>query len=176
MFELILIVHLLLSLFLIGLVLLQQGKGADLGAAFGGSSSTVFGASGATDLLTKLTTGTAIAFMVTSIFLVRMYSAAPLVSTTTEKRDALEGSLMKDEAAAPQGVAVDEEGAAPDAATAGEAAETTGEAGTVTEEASGVAVDTGATEEAPVAAGGPAAAEGGSSEAATTDAEATEGQ
>jgi len=53
--------------------LLQQGKGADAGATFGGSSNTVFGASGASTVLTKVTTGTAIAFILTALFLVKMY-------------------------------------------------------------------------------------------------------
>lgn len=74
-FYIVLTSHILLCLFLIGLVLLQQGKGADLGAAFGGSSNTLFGASGATAFITKLTTGIAIAFMVTTIMLLNIYSA-----------------------------------------------------------------------------------------------------
>jgi preprotein translocase subunit SecG len=57
------------GLFLIAVVLLQSGKGADMGAAFGGSSSTVFGASGAGNLLTKLTAGSAAVFMLTSLAL-----------------------------------------------------------------------------------------------------------
>ncbi len=63
------IIHVISSLFLIAVVLLQTGKGADAGAVFGGSSQTIFGSAGAGNLLTRLTTGTAIVFMVTSIFL-----------------------------------------------------------------------------------------------------------
>lgn len=62
-------VHVLACLFLIGVVLLQTGKGADVGAVFGGGSQTLFGSSGAGNFLTKLTTGMAIAFMVTSLLL-----------------------------------------------------------------------------------------------------------
>ena len=51
------------------MVLLQTGKGADMGAVFGGSSSTVFGSSGAGNFLTKLTTATAVIFMLTSLSL-----------------------------------------------------------------------------------------------------------
>ncbi len=51
------------------IVLLQQGKGADVGAVFGGSSSTVFGASGAGNFLTKITWSCAVIFCITSLFL-----------------------------------------------------------------------------------------------------------
>jgi preprotein translocase subunit SecG len=63
------IVHILSCFFLIAVVLLQQGKGSDVSAVFGGSSQTIFGSSGAGNLLTKLTTGTAIVFMLTSLTL-----------------------------------------------------------------------------------------------------------
>ena len=77
-----LIIHVLLSLSLIGLVLIQQGKGADAGAAFGGgASSAVFGSSGAGSFLTKLTTGLAIAFFITSLGLA--YISASSVSDSS---------------------------------------------------------------------------------------------
>ena len=64
------IIHLIACVFLILVVLLQTGKGAEMGAVFGGgSSSTLFGASGAGNFLTKLTTGTAIVFFLTSLIL-----------------------------------------------------------------------------------------------------------
>src|SRR5512134_1552845 len=62
-------IHVVLCVFLIAVVLLQTGKGADMGAVFGGGSQTLFGSGGAGNLLTKLTTGTAVAFMVTSLIL-----------------------------------------------------------------------------------------------------------
>jgi len=61
------VVHILVCFALIGIVLLQHGKGADMGAAFGGSSQTVFGSSGATTFLGKLTAGAAIVFMFTCL-------------------------------------------------------------------------------------------------------------
>ena len=65
--------HILTCLALIAIVLLQHGKGADIGVQLGGGSSqTVFGARGAGSFLTKLTTGAAIVFMVTSFFLARL--------------------------------------------------------------------------------------------------------
>lgn len=62
------IIHVLLCLFLIGVILLQQGKSADLASAFGGQGSqTAFGPRGASNILSKSTTWCAVAFMVTSI-------------------------------------------------------------------------------------------------------------
>ena len=63
------ILHVLVSVGLILVVLLQTGKGAEVGAVFGGSSSTIFGSSGAGNFLTRLTTGMAIVFMATSLTL-----------------------------------------------------------------------------------------------------------
>ena len=62
-------IHVAACLFLIVVVLLQTGKGADMGAVLGGGSQTLFGASGAGNLLTKLTTGMAITFMTTSLII-----------------------------------------------------------------------------------------------------------
>ena len=61
------ILHIVVCMALILIVLLQQGKGAGMGAAFGGSSQTVFGSSGATSFLHKVTTAAAIVFMLTSL-------------------------------------------------------------------------------------------------------------
>jgi preprotein translocase subunit SecG len=66
---LLLIVHILVCFFLIVIVLLQQGKGADIGATFGGSSQSLFGTEGPMPLLNKITTAAAITFMVTSLSL-----------------------------------------------------------------------------------------------------------
>ena len=63
------ITHILVSLFLIAIVLLQHGKGADVGATFGGSSQSLFGSEGPVPLLNKITTFSAIVFMGTSISL-----------------------------------------------------------------------------------------------------------
>jgi len=62
-------VHILVCFFLVIIVLLQQGKGADMGATFGGAGNTVFGTEGPVPLLNKVTTGVAVLFMVTSISL-----------------------------------------------------------------------------------------------------------
>ncbi len=75
------ILHVLVCAILIGMVLLQKGKGADIGAAFGGASQTVFGPRGAQSFLAKLTTGAAIIFMFTSL---------GLALTTTKKSSVME--------------------------------------------------------------------------------------
>jgi len=67
MYVLLVILHVIVCLALIGIVLLQQGKGAEMGAAFGGSSQTLFGSTGATTFLGKLTAAAAAIFMLTSL-------------------------------------------------------------------------------------------------------------
>lgn len=69
MVSIVIAIHVMVCVSICIVVLLQQGKGADIGAVFGGSSQTVFGAGGAGNLLTKATSGLAVAFFVTSIFL-----------------------------------------------------------------------------------------------------------
>ena len=90
---LVIIVHIIVSIALIMIVLLQTGKGADMGAAFGGGSSqTLFGSTGASTFLSKATTVAAIVFMLTSLSLayvagsksgksVVMESAVPIEET-----------------------------------------------------------------------------------------------
>ena len=63
-------IHVIVSIALIMIILLQTGKGADMGAAFGGGASqTLFGSSGSSTFLGKLTTVAAIIFMLTSLVL-----------------------------------------------------------------------------------------------------------
>lgn len=69
------VLHVIVSFFLVGIILLQQGSSADLAGAFGGQGSqTAFGPRGAATLLTKLTAWSAVVFMVTSIALTVMLS------------------------------------------------------------------------------------------------------
>lgn len=65
----IIVFHILTAIFLIAVVLLQSGKGAQMGAAFGGSSQTLFGSRGAATFLNKLTTIAGVVFMLTSLTL-----------------------------------------------------------------------------------------------------------
>jgi preprotein translocase subunit SecG len=79
--------HIIVSLFIVGVVLLQQGKSADLAGAFGGQGSqTAFGPRGAANLLTKLTTYSAIIFMLSSIGL------TILLSRSSADRSVLSGT------------------------------------------------------------------------------------
>ena len=75
MHTLIVVVHLLLAAALVGLVLIQRGKGADMGAAFGsGASATIFGSQGSASFLTRATAVMATLFFLTSLGLA--YTAA----------------------------------------------------------------------------------------------------
>jgi len=71
---LITILHIVISIIMILVVLLQAGKGASMGAVFGGSSQTVFGSSGPGGFLSRMTTAVAIIFMLTSFSLSYMVS------------------------------------------------------------------------------------------------------
>lgn len=70
MFTIVLVLHIVIAIAMIGLILIQHGKGADAGASFGaGSAGTVFGAAGSANFLTKLTAILAGLFFVTSLAL-----------------------------------------------------------------------------------------------------------
>ena len=74
LFDVILTIHVIVSLFLIGVVLVQQGRSADLAGAFGGQGSqTAFGPRAAANMLTRLTTWSAVIFMITSLSLTILY-------------------------------------------------------------------------------------------------------
>ncbi len=82
------VLHVIVCLFLIGVVLLQQGRSADLAGAFGGQGSqTAFGPRAAANVLTRLTTWSAIIFMLTSITLTVLYQRS-----TSGSRSVLENS------------------------------------------------------------------------------------
>jgi preprotein translocase subunit SecG len=78
------VVHVLVSLAIIAIVLLQAGKGADIGSAFGGGGSqAVFGSMGTPTILGKITTGVAIVFVVTSFTLALLSSRTTSVVPAT---------------------------------------------------------------------------------------------
>jgi len=75
MLTIIAVIHIVICIGLILIVLLQTGRGSEIGAAFGGGSSqTLFGSSGSSKFMTKLTTITVVVFMVTSLVLAYFYS------------------------------------------------------------------------------------------------------
>lgn len=107
MTTLITVLHVLISLFIIGVVLLQSGKGAEMGASFGsGGSQSVFGASGGGNFLTKLTTAAAIIFMLTSLTLAYISGRDPGSSI-------MSGAVAPAKPAAPAAPAVPVQPAAP---------------------------------------------------------------
>jgi preprotein translocase subunit SecG len=82
-------VHILLALMIIGLVLMQRGKGAEAGAGFGsGASGTVFGARGTATLFSKLTAIFAALFFVTSLTLAYLGTRSPAEATSVLERAA----------------------------------------------------------------------------------------
>jgi preprotein translocase subunit SecG len=89
------VLHVLVCFFLIAVVLLQRGKGAEIGAVFGsGASSTVFGSRGAGNFLTKLTTISAVIFMLTSLSLSYLW-------TTSSSDRLFDDPVAEEEAPAP---------------------------------------------------------------------------
>jgi preprotein translocase subunit SecG len=81
-----LILHILVCLSLVGIVLIQGGKGADIGATFGaGASHTIFGATGGQSFIGKMTTGAAVIFMLTSLALAMFWGQAGSDSVMPEQ-------------------------------------------------------------------------------------------
>jgi preprotein translocase subunit SecG len=83
MHTLVMVIHVLACFALIVIVLLQKGRGAEMGAAFGGSSQTLFGSTGATTFFGKLTTVAAIVFMLTCLGLA-YFSGVPAGKSVME--------------------------------------------------------------------------------------------
>ena len=82
MFTLLIVIHVLAAISLVMIVLLQSGRGAELGAAFGGMGQSTFGP-GKSTFLTKLTTSVAVVFMATSLSLAFLYTERPSDSLMT---------------------------------------------------------------------------------------------
>ncbi len=100
MHTLITVFHVVVAFFLVLVVLLQSGKGANMGAAFGaGSSQTMFGSSGAGNFLTKLTTGAAIVFMITSLSLATISTGEDQNSVVKEVEETTQPDPSQDKPA-----------------------------------------------------------------------------
>jgi len=94
--QIVLVVHLLVALGIIGLIMMQQGKGADIGASFGaGGSQTLFGSVGSANLLTKLTAVLVATFFVTS------FGLAMIADSRTAGQEDLGFELPVEAAVAP---------------------------------------------------------------------------
>ena len=94
--------HILVCVALILIVLLQAGKGASVGAAFGGASQTIFGSPGAAGFLTKITTVAAVVFMTTSILL-SLFSAPRSSTVLEETKTEVTETVPPDKAQPPPG-------------------------------------------------------------------------
>ncbi|MCP9455181.1 MAG: preprotein translocase subunit SecG [Nitrospira sp.] len=84
LYTFIVIVHVFISFLMIGAILLQSGKGAEIGAAFGGSSQTIFGSRGPANFLSKLTVAVATVFMLTSLSLAILAKERNFASTVID--------------------------------------------------------------------------------------------
>jgi preprotein translocase subunit SecG len=84
MYTLAIVIHVTVCFLMIAAILLQAGKGAEIGAAFGGSSQTVFGSRGPGTFLSKVTVAAAIIFMVTSLGLAVMSKERTFSSTVID--------------------------------------------------------------------------------------------
>jgi preprotein translocase subunit SecG len=122
MSTILIILHVVVCIALIMIVLLQTGKGADMGAAFGGGGSqTLFGSTGASTFLSKATTGAAIIFMLTSLALAYLSShrtADSIIKSTPapieQPAPATQGGTATQESTAPaQSAPATQEQAAP---------------------------------------------------------------
>lgn len=111
-------IHYILCFFLILIILLQAGKGADIGAVFGGASQTVFGGRGPATFLNKITAIVAAAFLVTSITLAHI-SKNRSVSTVIDQASQVEGSGVIPDADKPL-IDLEKEGKEAAASTEGE--------------------------------------------------------
>lgn len=102
------ILHVIVAVFLILVVLLQTGKGAEMGAAFGGASQTVFGSGGPAGFMAKLTTTAAVVFMLTSLSLAYFSSGrtkgaiAPEVQIPVEASDQAGQAVPTEQPEVPQ--------------------------------------------------------------------------
>lgn len=85
MTNILLAIHVLAAIAIVALVLLQQGKGADMGAAFGGGSQTVFGSQGSANFLSRMTAVLATVFFFTSMSLAYMYGHRTEPQSVTEQ-------------------------------------------------------------------------------------------
>ena len=97
-------VHIIVCISLILIVLLQKGKGASMGAAFGGSSQTVFGSTGATSFMHKVTVTAAVIFMLTSLGLAFFAGRGAVSSVMEDVKGTPAPITQQSQSPAPAGV------------------------------------------------------------------------
>lgn len=85
MASVLIVIHVLTAVAIIALVLMQQGKGADMGAAFGGGSQTLFGARGSANFLSRITALLATVFFVTSLTLAYLHGQSTQPQSVTDQ-------------------------------------------------------------------------------------------
>lgn len=107
-YTLVVILHVFICFLMIGAILLQSGKGAEIGAAFGGSSQTVFGSRGPANFLSKLTVVVAAIFMLTSLTLAILAKERNMASTVIDLNQKTESAAPAAPAEAPEAPAASE--------------------------------------------------------------------
>lgn len=111
------VVHIVVCFFMVIIVLLQHGKGADVGASFGGSSQSLFGTEGPVPLMNKITTMVAVVFMVTSVSLAYISSTSStgsVMSSVVQPAATEEQPVVVEEKVIPMPQEVVEEAVAPE--------------------------------------------------------------
>ena len=105
-FSLLLTIHILVAIVIIGLVLMQHGKGADMGAAFGsGASGSLFGSSGSANFLSRMTGVLAAVFFITSLSLAYVASSKPK-TTGSVMQDAVQSETVTPATSSSSGAAL----------------------------------------------------------------------
>lgn len=109
-FNFVLLVHVLAGLGMIGLILMQHGKGADMGAAFGsGASGSLFGSSGSANFLSRTTAALATVFFITSLSLAYLASHAPKAPASVMEGSSVPAEAVPAPTPAPEGAPAPEE-------------------------------------------------------------------
>lgn len=88
LYTVLIVLHVMICFIIVGVILLQSGKGAEIGAAFGGASQTIFGSRGPGTFLSKVTVVAAVIFMSTSMGLAMLSKERSLFSVTDLEEEA----------------------------------------------------------------------------------------
>ncbi len=99
--NILIVLHIVVAIAIIVLVLLQQGRGADMGAAFGGGSQTLFGARGSANFLSRMTAVLATVFFITSMSLAYIYTQRSAPTSVTEGASSQPAAPVETPASAP---------------------------------------------------------------------------